>query len=250
MKNPGSNLADLEMVPEDEKYQLRYHFNHTGVDYPHLTVPELFEKQVEKTPQSLAVLAEDQNLTYAALNQRANQLARVLRAEGVVNESIVGVMLERSSLTIAGILGILKAGGAYLPIDPEYPVDRVSYMLRHSATKILITESRLREKVGKLMETENNVGVIINLAGKFHEEIPGLPKIYHPEEIQGHPDDNLPVICRPADLMYLIYTSGFHRTPQGSYGDPGQCGQLSAMEYRGCKARRIRPDVTCDLGQL
>src|SRR5690606_10754061 len=110
--------------------KLLYEFNDTYTDYPRdKTIQQLFEEQVEKTPDNIAVVFEDKKLTYSELNEKANSLARVLRDNGVKADSIVGIMVERSIEMIVGIMAVLKAGGAYLPIDPLYPAERIKYML-------------------------------------------------------------------------------------------------------------------------
>ncbi|SFJ97043.1 non-ribosomal peptide synthetase, partial [Thermoflavimicrobium dichotomicum] len=124
--NPEKSLAEFELVTEEEKEQLLTVFNDTQADYPRdKTIQALFEEQVQRTPDRIAVTCEGKNLTYRELNERANQLARVLRKEGVESESIVGLMFERSLEMIIGILGVLKAGGTYMPIDPAYPAERI-----------------------------------------------------------------------------------------------------------------------------
>ena len=105
------------------------------------TIQQLFEEQVEKTPDNIAVVFEDKQLTYSQLNERANSLARLLRKKGVKPDSIVGLLVERSLEMIIGIFGILKAGGAYLPIDPSYPQDRIEYMLQDSGTQVLLIDN-------------------------------------------------------------------------------------------------------------
>ena len=120
------------------------HFNRTKAEYPkNKTIVDLFEEQVEKTPDNIAVVYKNKKLTYKELNEKSNALARTLRGKGVKAETIVGIMVDRSIEMIIGIMGILKAGGAYLPIDLEYPEDRIKYMLEDSSTKILLTQNKL-----------------------------------------------------------------------------------------------------------
>ena len=115
-----------------------FEFNDTKADYPKdKTIHELFEEQVEKTPDHIAVIYEDQQLTYRELNTKANQLALSLRKSGVKPDSIVVVMLERSLEMAVSLFAILKAGGAYLPISPDYPEDRIKYMIEDSQANIL-----------------------------------------------------------------------------------------------------------------
>ncbi|WP_147355971.1 non-ribosomal peptide synthetase [Cohnella faecalis] len=137
-------LKAIELLSAEEKRQLLHAFNDTKATYPaNQTIHGLFEEQVKKTPDHTAVVLESESLTYAELNGRANQLARVLRGKGVGADRIVGILAERSLEMIVGILGILKAGGAYLPIDPDYPAERIGYMLEDSGADILLTQKRL-----------------------------------------------------------------------------------------------------------
>ncbi|MBS4162636.1 AMP-binding protein, partial [Klebsiella pneumoniae] len=119
-----------------------YDFNDTAADYPKdSTIHQLFEEQAKRTPEQIAVVFEEEKLTYRALNERSNQLAGLLRELGVTPNKIVGVMAERSAEMIIGIMAVLKSGGAYLPIDPEYPEDRIKYMLEDSGIDILLKKT-------------------------------------------------------------------------------------------------------------
>ncbi|MBZ9636378.1 non-ribosomal peptide synthase/polyketide synthase [Clostridium sp. FP1] len=187
-------LSEIEMLTEEEKYKLLYEFNDTYAEYSRdRTIHELFEEQVEKSPDNIAIVFEDKKLTYRELNEKANRLARNLRAKGVKPDSIVGIMVERSFEMIVGIMGILKAGGAYLPIDPEYPVDRISYMLEDSKIQILLTQQHLLNK----LEFD---GEKLNLSDEF---------------IYAYSMENLENINTSKDLVYIIYTSGSTGNPKG-----------------------------------
>uniref|UniRef100_UPI0025C681EC AMP-binding protein n=1 Tax=Clostridium sp. UBA6640 TaxID=1946370 RepID=UPI0025C681EC len=122
-------IKDIEILEENEKNKILYDFNNTNVEYDSsLTIYELFEEQVKKTPNNVAVVFQDKMITYNELNEKSNSLARVLRRKGVKEDSIVGIMIDRSIEMIIGIMGILKSGGAYLPVDPNYPKERIEYM--------------------------------------------------------------------------------------------------------------------------
>ncbi|NFG32584.1 hypothetical protein FC788_19860, partial [Clostridium botulinum] len=178
-------IDEIEIIEEEEKNQILYEFNDTKVEYPKdKAIQELFEEQVEKTPNNIAVVFEDKKLTYRELNEKANSLARVLRDKGVKADSIVGIMVERSIEMIVGIMGILKSGGAYLPIDPSYPVERIEYMIEDAKIDILITSE---EFINKVKFTKS----IVNIKEK------SLLK-----------KDNLDIINKSSDLAYVIYTSG------------------------------------------
>ena len=141
----------LPLLPEAERRQLLYEWNATEVEYPaagsrrEKLVHELFEEQVEKTPETVAVAFEDAILSYGELNERANQLAHYLRESGVGPEERVALCLERGLEMVVAVLGVLKAGGAYVPLDPAYPVERLKYMLEDSAPVALLTQGHLQE---------------------------------------------------------------------------------------------------------
>jgi tyrocidine synthetase-3 len=192
---PDRKLSEIEMLSEAEKQQILSSFNDTQAEYPReKTIQQLFEEQVERTPDATAVIFEEQQLTYQELNQKANGLAHVLREKGVKPDSIVGIMVHRSLEMIIGILGILKAGGAYLPIDPEYPAERISYMLKDSGTELLLTQTGLHAE---------------NLFGKTIIDIQN-------QEIYQNQSANLNKINTAKDLAYIIYTSGTTGQPKGS----------------------------------
>ncbi|MCH7324069.1 amino acid adenylation domain-containing protein, partial [Solibacillus sp. MA9] len=157
------------------------------------TIQELFEEQVERTPNNIAVVFEKSKLTYIELNKKSNQLARVLKEKGVGPDSIVGIMVERSIEMVVGIMAILKAGGAYLPIDPEYPVERIRYMLKDSKTKVILTKNTILKSI------------------EFDGEIVDLED----EKISSRESYNLNKINTPQDLAYIIYTSGTTGSPKG-----------------------------------
>ncbi|OMD56806.1 hypothetical protein BSK62_30185, partial [Paenibacillus odorifer] len=139
-----ASIASLQFITPEEKQLLLYAFNDTAAAYPReATIHGLFEAQVEKTPNAVAVVYEDQQLTYAELNARANQLAWTLREQGVGPDRIVAILTERSLEMVVGVLGILKAGGAYLPIDPSLPAERIRYMLTDSGAEVLLIQPGL-----------------------------------------------------------------------------------------------------------
>ena len=140
--NDTKKLYELELLPPEEKQKVLFDFNDTAIDYPRdKCVHQLFEEQVERTPNKIAVIACDKTLTYAELNEQANYIANSLIQKGVVVGDVVAFSLSRKSNMIATMIGILKAGAAYLPIDPNYPQDRIDYILTDSQAKLLVTES-------------------------------------------------------------------------------------------------------------
>ncbi|MGD2088774.1 MAG: condensation domain-containing protein [Candidatus Aminicenantes bacterium] len=145
--NLDEPLSCIDIVTLEEKKQLLIEFNNTDAELvENRTIHELFEEQVEKTPNNTAVVFEEQEMTYGRLNQKANRFARVLRKKGVGPDIIVGILVERSLEMPVAILGVLKAGGAYLPIDPELPIDRIVSMLDDCRVSLLITKTSIFEK--------------------------------------------------------------------------------------------------------
>ncbi|MCP4153099.1 MAG: AMP-binding protein, partial [bacterium] len=136
-------ISGIEIISEEERQRILYEFNETKAEYPkNSTIHELFEKQVEKTHGNIALVFREDKLTYNEFNKKANQLAAILRNKGVKPDQFVGLMVERSLEMMIGMFAILKAGGAYLPIDPEYPGDRILYLLQDSDSRILLTEKK------------------------------------------------------------------------------------------------------------
>src|SRR3954471_3881831 len=181
-----------------EKDQILVEFNDTKVAYPHdKTVIDLFEEQVRLTPQAVAVVFEDRQLTYKELNEYSNQLAHYLRSKGVKEETLVPICIERSLQMIIGILGILKAGGAYVPIDSDYPEERIRYILEDTRATMAVTsnetKSKLQDREGlDLIELDATLSVITQ-----------------------QPTTNVQVSVATNNLVYVIYTSGSTGKPKG-----------------------------------
>jgi amino acid adenylation domain-containing protein len=193
IRNQDIPIKDIEILNQEEKHQLLYDFNNVNAEYPkNKTIHELFEEQVNKTPDNTAVVFENDQLTYMELNEKSNQMARILSDNGVMPDDIVGIMVERSLDMIVSILGVLKAGGAYLPIDPEYPSDRISYMLKDSGASVLIQKNR---KYDIFFE-----GTIVDI---------------NEEKLSAIESTNLNKIISPSNLAYIIYTSGTTGKPKG-----------------------------------
>ena len=194
LENNDITLNEIEIVTPDEKKKILYDFNNTSADYPRdKTITQLFEEQVDKTPDNIAVVFEDQKLTYRELNQRANSLASYLRSQKIGRNDIVGIMVNRSLEMIISILAVLKSGACYIPIDPEYPQDRIEYMLNNSNAKLLLTFKKLENKV----TFDNKLFVELD------------------NELYNSNKDNLININEPDDLAYIIYTSGSTGKPKG-----------------------------------
>ena len=195
LDNNSVLLKDIEIVTPDEKEELLYGFNKTEAKYPKdKTISQLFEEQATKTPDAVALVFEDQELTYQELNERANSLANYLRKKGVGPDDLIGVMVNRSLEMIVSLLAVLKAGGAYIPIDPSYPKERVEYMLKNSCAKLLLTQEHLKDKV----DFKNKIFVDLS-----NTSIYSLPRV------------NLENINDPENLSYVIFTSGSTGLPKG-----------------------------------
>lgn len=187
-------VSSIGILPIKEKERIVGTFNDTDVMYNNsLTICDMFELQVEKTPNNIAVVFGKEKLTYEELNQMANSLARTLRQNGVKQDTIVGLLVERSIYIAIGILAVMKAGGAYLPIDSEYPSDRITYMLNDSDASVLITQKDLRNLV-------NFSGTMITIDD---------PCDYSKDSSYIEP------ISTVNDLAYVIYTSGSTGKPKG-----------------------------------
>ncbi|GGA37501.1 surfactin synthase subunit 1 [Kroppenstedtia guangzhouensis] len=197
--NPHAKIADLALMSEAEKKQLLQteRARVKDVQWPeNATLHELFQEQVRRFPDAEAVVCGDERLTYRELNAKADRVAHVLRMSGVGAECLVAVMMERSVEMIAVLLGVLKAGGAYLPIDPDYPEERVSFMLEDSQTKWLVTQRLHGQKV----------------------DFPG--EVFYAEELFAgkEPSEGIipaPTKVRPENLAYVTYTSGTTGRPKG-----------------------------------
>src|SRR5438270_8724150 len=146
-RSPGTAVRELEVLPGQERHQVLYGWNDTGAEYPfEKCVHELFEEQVARTPEATAVVFEDDSLSYAELNRRANKLAHYLRKIGAGPEILVGICIERSLEMAVAVLGTHKAGAAYVPLDVAYPAERANYILQDAQVAILLTHSRLQDR--------------------------------------------------------------------------------------------------------
>ena len=194
--NPGTRVSQLPLLSEAERRQVLVEWNNTATEYPRdKCIHELFEAQVERTPDTVAVAFGKQSVTYEELNHRANRLAHYLKKYSVGPDVLVGICLDRSIEMIVGMVAVLKAGGAYLPIEATYPRERLTFMLADSGTPVLLTQQRL---------------------------VAGLPKPANAlcldsdwELIARESRRNLPRVGTPENLAYVIYTSGSTGSPKG-----------------------------------
>ena len=192
VSNKDVKLSQIDIVTPDEKEKLLVEFNKTELKYDE-DVPfiKYFEEQVEKTPDEIAIVFNNNKMTYKELNEKVNSLAYLLKENEVTNNTVVGILLERSFEMLISMLAVLKAGGSYIPIAPDYPKDRIEYMLEDSEATIILTSQNRRNLADKKL---------INVKDE---------KIY-----ENH-KENLENISKPEDLSYLIYTSGSTGTPKG-----------------------------------
>jgi amino acid adenylation domain-containing protein len=192
--NPEQSISQLPLLTANEQQQF-LDWNKSPLE---LCVHELFEAQVERSPDAVAVVFEDQQLTYRELNNRANQLAHYLKKLGVKQETLVGVCVERSLEMMVGILGILKAGGAYVPLDPTYPPDRLSFMLEDAQVRVLLTQQHLQKILGR----QKHQFSLLCLDSDW-------------TKIATESEANPINLATPNTLAYVIYTSGSTGKPKG-----------------------------------
>lgn len=181
---PETKILQIDYLGTEEKQHILFDFNATNIDYPSdKSIVALFEEQVQKTPELIAVVFEDREITYKELNEEANELGHYLRDNYQIQpDDFVGIKLERSEKLIISILGILKSGGAYVPIDANYPQDRITYIEEDTRCKIIIDDNQWN--IFKSSEVENK-------------------------------KENLALVNSPKDLAYVIYTSGTTGNPKG-----------------------------------
>ncbi|MCL1936226.1 MAG: amino acid adenylation domain-containing protein [Defluviitaleaceae bacterium] len=193
VKSQDMLIRDIDLSSVQDKEKILKSFNRTESYYPeYKTIVDLFEEQVEKTPNNIAIVYEDKKLTYLELNEKSNSLAHLLRKKGVSKNSFVAILTERSIEMIIAIYAVIKSGGAYVPIDTDYPLDRINYIIDNCNTKIIITDI---ENI-----ILNNIETINILDEAIYEN--------YPKENPFH-------INTSNDLLYVIYTSGTTGKPKG-----------------------------------
>lgn len=201
---PQTPALTMEILPDAERAAIVKGFNGTQTEYPkEKLIHQLFEEQVMRTPGAMAVVYEGASLSYAELNARANQLARYLVSRGVGPDQLVGICVERSLEMVIGLLGILKAGGAYVPVDPDYPRERLEYMLTNAAPRVLLIQEHLRLRVERLAA-----------------EVLALDSGW--TSVEQFETENLnPSMLglRSRNLAYVIYTSGSTGQPKGAMNE-------------------------------
>lgn len=187
-------IGEIEFVDENEMDEVLYKFNNTNVTYEsEKTIQELFERTVEVFPEKIALVFNNESITYTKLNQEANKVANFLRKNGVKKNTIVGLLLKRTPRMFIGLLGILKAGGTYLPLDPEYPSERISYILQDSGTKYVLVDDN---KQSDIVESDKKIDISSIMRNEENTENPAI-------------------INESEDGAYIIYTSGSTGNPKG-----------------------------------
>ncbi len=198
LADPGAPLGRLPILREAERRQIVAEWNDTKRAYPlDRCLHQLVAAQTARTPDAVALVFEGSTLTYRELDARANRLAHCLRESGVGPEVLVGVCMERSLEMVVALLAVLKAGGAYVPIDPEYPADRLSFMLEDSRVPLLLTQQRLAQNLPKH-------GARVLCVDTMERDL------------EARPADEPPAGARPQNAVYMIYTSGSTGRPKGA----------------------------------
>ncbi|HJP95294.1 MAG TPA: amino acid adenylation domain-containing protein, partial [Pyrinomonadaceae bacterium] len=196
-ENPGAQLSSLSLLRDDVRHTLLVERNDTRTEYPrHLCIQQLFEAQVERAPNEIAVVFNDEQLTYSELNGRANQLCRHLTNLGVGADVRVGLFLEHSIETVVAVLAVLKAGAAYVPLEPAHPSARLAFIIEDAALPVILTQNeilhRLPQSSAQVVCLDTDWSVIAR-----------------------HADDDPDQTSAPEDLAYVIYTSGSTGEPKG-----------------------------------
>ncbi|MGD2088872.1 MAG: amino acid adenylation domain-containing protein [Candidatus Aminicenantes bacterium] len=215
-EDPAKAVEEIELLSEEEKQKLLIEWNNTAVEYPgDQCIHELFERQVDRTPDNIAAAGPSRikhrtymtYISYNELNKKSTQLAQLLMSKSVQPDTVVGIMAERSLELIIGILGILKAGGAYLPIDPDYPRERIDYILSDSNANVLLTTGTLAGEGERVRRWEGKENLQIILLD-FSTPLPFYPSTLPASHLHLSP---APV----TSLAYVIYTSGSTGKPKG-----------------------------------
>ncbi|NRD72647.1 amino acid adenylation domain-containing protein [Shewanella sp. VB17] len=209
---PAQKLANIDVLSAQERNTLLYDFNDTDAPYPQdKTLHQLFAEQVAKTPNNIALVFEDTQLTYRELNERANQLAHAIRQEYLDTnghelkaDTLIPLYLDRSLEMVISILAVLKAGGAYVPISPEYPAERTQFILSDTAAKLVVTQSQHLATLTALTALSDDKAHQISLLAADQ-----------PSAYENMPNESPSAISTATDLAYVIYTSGTTGKPKG-----------------------------------
>jgi len=194
---PGARLSDFPLLSAPERHRLKEEWNATAAEYPKdKCLHELFSVQAARTPEAVALVCEGSELSYGELDRLSNRLAHYLRGAGVGPETIVGLCVERSLEMVVGLLGVLKAGGAYLPLDPNYPPERLAHMVSDARVPVVVTQQALAVRL------PGQEARVVRLDADW-------------VAIAGCPDTSPRNVTLPDNLAYVIYTSGSTGRPKG-----------------------------------
>jgi amino acid adenylation domain-containing protein len=195
--SPSRPVSTLPLLLDQERSEILFDWNETSIEVPYdKSLHQLFEEQAARTPDNLALVYEQERLTFDALNRRSNQLAHHLQKLGVGPEARVGICMERSALMLVAVLGILKSGAAYVPLDPSQPTQRLAFMLHDAGVEVLLTQQRLAQSLPEFG------GRLLSLDAQL-------------TDLADESEANLSVTQSPRNLAYLIYTSGSTGKPKG-----------------------------------
>ncbi len=212
---PDRALGSLDILSAAERRTILVEWNDTARAIAPATLPQLFAAQVARSPAAVAVVHEDRALSYRELDARSSRLAHHLRALGVGPEAVVGLCVERSPEMIVGLLGILKAGGAYLPLDPDYPAERLAFMLADAGAAVLVTQAALPARLPA------HAAATVRLDADW-------------PAIARHPEHAPDLTLDPANPAYVIYTSGSTGTPKGVVVDHASIANYIAWGIPAC----------------
>ncbi len=236
LQSPGEEISKYNILTAVERHQLLVAFNDTKTAYPrHKTLVSLFEEQVSANPEKVAVIFENEKLTYDELNKRSNQVAWCLLQNGVKKEQLIPIFIERSVEMLIGLLGILKAGAVYVPIDTEYPAERINYMLADTAATFLITSQKSQVK----LPASATVNVIAIDSSN--------------DAIKKMPAENPDVLISSRNMAYIIYTSGSTGKPKGVMVEhqaiADHCfGLIEAAQLKNCTSFALFSPLVFDAG--
>jgi len=223
---PSCRLDELDLLTEEEREQLLIEWNATASDYPRdACIHELFEQQVVRAPQAVALIFEDISLSYGELNQRANRLAHYLSANGIGPDCHVAICLKRSPEMLVGLLAILKAGGCYVPLDPDYPIERLRYMIDDSAPAVLLCDPTTQPLLADVFAQVAQPPRVVDLEAMQSEWA----------DLQETNPEAGAIGLSPQNLAYIIYTSGSTGQPKGVMIEHGNvvnyiCSQIEQLD--------------------